>query len=114
MPRRFSSSYADFTAQFDALLNTKRESEEDVAQAVRTIIDDVRARGDAALIDLTARFDRVTVTADTLRLPESEIAAAEAKCPKSALAALDVAARRIETYHRKQLPEDARFIDDTG
>jgi histidinol dehydrogenase len=114
MPRRLSSSDADFAAQFEALLHGKRDSEDDVAQAVRAIIDDVRARGDDALVALTARFDKLTLTAETLRLPESEIAAAEAKCSKPALAALDVAARRIESYHRKQLPEDARFTDDTG
>jgi histidinol dehydrogenase len=114
MPRRLSSSDADFSAQFDALLHAKREGEEDVAQAVRTIIDDVRARGDAALIELTARFDKLALTPETLRLPQSELTAAEAKCTKPALDALDIAARRIETYHRKQLPEDARFVDDTG
>jgi histidinol dehydrogenase len=114
MPRRLSSSDADFAAQFDALLNAKRESDEDVAAAVREIISDVRTRGDDALVELTARFDKLTLTPETLRLPESEIAGAESKCAKPALAALDVAARRIETYHRKQLPEDSRFTDDTG
>ncbi len=114
MARGFFSSDADFAAQFDALLNAKRESDEDVAQAVRGIIADVRARGDDALVELTARFDKLALTPETLHLPESEIAAAESKCAKPALAALDIAARRIETYHRKQLPEDIRFTDDTG
>jgi histidinol dehydrogenase len=114
MALRLNSRDADFPARFDALLNAKREQDDDVAQAVRGIIADVRGRGDAALLELTASFDKVTLTAKTLALGADEIAAAETKCPKPALAALDVAAKRIESYHRRQLPEDARFKDETG
>jgi len=114
MARRLDSRAPGFAAQFDALLNAKREEEEDVAQAVRAIIADVRARGDAALVELSNRFDRAGLTAATLRLPQADIDAAEAHCEKDALAALDVAANRIETYHRRQLPQDAWFTDEIG
>jgi histidinol dehydrogenase len=114
MARRLDTSAPDFAAQFERLLSGKRETAEDVADAVRAIIADVRARGDAALIELGKRFDRIELTRETLRLTSAELSAAEAQCDAKALAALDVAARRIETYHRKQLPEDARFIDDMG
>lgn len=114
MARRLDARAPGFAAQFDALLNAKREEEEDVAQVVRGIIADVRARGDAALVELTNRFDKTSLTAATLRLPQSEIDVAEAQCGKDALAALDVAAKRIESYHRRQMPEDAWFTDDVG
>ena len=114
MARRLDARAPGFAAQFDALLNAKREEEEDVAQAVRGIIADVRAHGDAALVELTNKFDKAGLTASSLRLPQNEIDAAEAQCGKDALAALDVAARRIETYHRRQIPEDAWFADDVG
>lgn len=114
MARRLDARAPDFAGAFEALLSAKRESGEDVATAVSAIVADVRARGDAALIELAQRFDGVTLTATTLRVSGQEIAAAEARCPKAALAALDVAARRIEAYHRRQLPEDARFTDETG
>ena len=114
MARRLDSRAPGFAAQFDALLNAKREEEEDVAQAVRAIIADVRARGDAALVELSNRFDKAGLTAATLRLPQADIDAAEAHCGKDALAALDVAANRIETYHRRQLPQDAWFTDEIG
>jgi histidinol dehydrogenase len=114
MARRLDASAPDFAAQFDALLNAKREVEEDVAQAVRGIIKDVRARGDAALVELTNKFDKAGVTASTLRLGAAEIDAAEAQCTKAQLDALDVAAGRIETYHRRQLPKDEWFTDATG
>ena len=73
MARRLDARAPGFAAQFDALLNAKREEEEDVAQVVRGIIADVRARGDAALVELTNRFDKTSLTAATLRLPQSEI-----------------------------------------
>jgi len=112
MARRLDARAADFADAFDALLDAKREQDEDVGATVRTIIADVRARGDAALIELTERFDKVRLA--SLRLEESEIDAAEAQCSKEALKALDVAAGRIEAYHRRQLPTDEWFVDDAG
>jgi histidinol dehydrogenase len=114
MARRLDMRAPDFAAQFEALLGAKREIEEDVAVAVRAILADVRARGDAALFELTQRFDRAALTVETLRLSESEIAEAESRCSKEALAALGVAAKRIESYHRRQLPNDEFFEDETG
>ncbi|HUO89872.1 MAG TPA: histidinol dehydrogenase [Rhizomicrobium sp.] len=114
MARRLDARAPDFAAQFDALLDARREAEEDVAQAVRAIIADVRARGDVALIELTNRFDRSEVTPATLRLAQAEIDAAEAQCSRVALDALGVAAERIEAYHRRQLPKDEWFEDSIG
>jgi len=114
MARRLDARASGFSAQFDALLNKKREEDEDVSLVVRGIIADVRARGDAALVELSNKFDQAGLTVATLRLAHSEIDAAQAQCSKDALAALDVAANRIETYHRRQVPEDAWFSDDTG
>ncbi|HEV2561071.1 MAG TPA: histidinol dehydrogenase [Rhizomicrobium sp.] len=112
MARRLDARAPDFAAEFASL--AKRETEADVAASVRAIIADVRARGDAALIELSARFDKVNLTADTLRIGADEIANAERECSKAALDALDVAAKRIEVYHRRQLPKDDSFTDDTG
>jgi len=112
MARRLDARAADFADAFDTLLNSGRETEEDVAATVRTIIADVRARGDEALIELTERFDKVRLA--SLRLEYSEIDAAEAQCSREALKALDVAAGRIEVYHRRQLPKDESFVDEAG
>jgi len=114
MARRLNARAADFEAQFEALLSATRETEQDVAVQVRGILADMRARGDAALLELTQRFDRVTLKADALRVSLEEIDAAEAQCDKAALDALDIAATRIEAYHRRQLPRDISFTDDTG
>src|SRR6201996_2516694 len=114
MARRLNASDASFDADFHKLLFAKREEEEDVAQVVRGIIADVRARGDAALIELTNKFDRAGVTQATLKLSSAEIEAALAQVSKQQMAAIETAATRIEAYHRRQLPADDRFTDDTG
>jgi len=114
MARRLDAGAPGFAGAFDALLNAKREEEEDVAQIVHGIIAEIRARGDDAVLELTNKFDHAGVTAATLRLSRAEIDAAEAKCSKPALDALAIAARRIEDYHRRQIPKDEWFEDATG
>jgi histidinol dehydrogenase len=111
---RLSRSDPDFEARFSALLAAKREVAEDVEAAVRSIVDDVRRRGDAALIDYTARFDRQALTPETLRIAPEAFAAAEAAVPAETMAALKVARDRIEAFHRRQMPEDDRYRDDLG
>jgi histidinol dehydrogenase len=114
MARRLNAGDASFAQDFQNLLFAKREEEEDVAAVVRGIIADVRKRGDAALIELTNKFDRANVTKDTLKVSAGEIDAALGKVSKEQLTAIETAAARIESYHKRQLPEDARFTDDTG
>ena len=114
MARRLDARKPGFESGFAALIGAKRETEEDVALAVREIIADVRARGDAALIELSEKFDHVRLMPDTLKVAAAEIDGAEKSCTKQAREALDLAARRIEAYHRRQLPKDEWFTDDTG
>src|SRR5882757_9361835 len=111
---RLSTASATFEPAFLALLNQARETTETVDHAVSTIIADVRTRGDAALIDLTARFDRLPLTADELKISKEEIAAAVASIPAAQKAALDLAATRIEAFHQAQLPADLKLTDPTG
>jgi histidinol dehydrogenase len=103
-----------FEAAFAALLSQKREVAEDVDAAVAAIIADVRARGDAAVLDLTARFDRMELTADRLAFSAEEIAAEVAKVSPEDRAALELAAARIRAYHERQRPEDARWTEESG
>ncbi len=109
-----STDALDFEAAFVQLLSMKREEAEDVDQAVAAIIADVRARGDAALIDLTARFDRMEVSAEGLAFSEAEIDAEIAKVSPEDRAALELAADRIRAYHARQLPEDQSWTDASG
>ena len=114
MPVRLNSTQADFADAFAALLATKREISEDVDATVRDIISAVIERGDEALIDYTARFDRLTLTPDTLRIGADEIEAAREQCDPKAVAALELAAGRIRAYHERQKPVDLAFTDALG
>jgi histidinol dehydrogenase len=114
MPMFLNISDADFEARFAALLGMKREEAEDVDQAVAAIIADVRARGDWAVIDLTTKFDRMTLTADRLAFSAEEISDECAKVSDEDRAALELAATRIRAYHQRQLPEDVMWREDSG
>jgi histidinol dehydrogenase len=111
---RLDQAHDDFEARFTALLSAKRETADDVETAVRAIIRDVRATGDDALFGYTAKFDRVTLTADRLAVSPAEFAAAEAAVAPAARAALILARDRIEAFHRRQLPADDRYTDPLG
>src|SRR3954454_19256888 len=114
MPIRLDSRSADFEARFDAFLATKREAAADIEAATRAIVDDVAARGDAALLEATRKFDRLELDAAGLRVSAAEIDAAVKACDAETLAALQFARDRIESFHRKQLPKDEHFIDALG
>ena len=111
---RLSTADPAFPARFEALLGMARETTEAVDAAVAAILADLRARGDAALIAATARFDRLTLTPETLRVTADEIARAVAAIPAKLAAALDLAAGRIEAFHRAQLPTDLATTDAAG
>jgi histidinol dehydrogenase len=114
MPIRLDARAADFNRQFRAFLLTKREASADVEAAVRSIIADVMARGDRALVDLTRTYDRIDLDRIGLRVRADEIAAAAAACDRGALDALKLARDRITAYHQRQKPTDDRFADALG
>ena len=114
MARRLDATAAGFDGDFAAFVAAKRTRQEDVDAVVAAIIAAVRDRGDAALIDYTARFDRLDLTPQTIRLSAEEITAGAARCPAETQDALETAARRIEAYHRRQLPEALDYRDADG
>ncbi|WYK03728.1 histidinol dehydrogenase [Cereibacter sphaeroides f. sp. denitrificans] len=114
MPQFLDTRRSGFEAAFTALLGMKREDSPDVDAVVAGIIADVRARGDAAVIELTARFDRLELTPERLAFSEAEIEAEIAKVSAEDRAALELAAERIRAYHARQMPEDARWTDAAG
>ena len=114
MPVYLSTSAPEFKDGFDALLTAKREDAPDVDDAVATIIADVRARGDNAVLELTARFDRLDLTATTMAFSAAEIEEECAKVGPHDRAALELAAERIRAYHDRQMPQDERWTDPQG
>ncbi|MGL4729699.1 MAG: histidinol dehydrogenase, partial [Bosea sp. (in: a-proteobacteria)] len=114
MAFRFDTRDDDFPSAFAHLLAMRREVPEDVDKVVAAIIEDVRARGDMAVIDYTQRFDRLSLTPETLRVSADEIASAVKACPPAALAALRFAHARIMAFHERQKPADWRGTDASG
>jgi histidinol dehydrogenase len=114
MPLRLDSRDPGFEDAFKAFLGAKRETEADVNDVVTAILADVRARGDAAVLDYTKRFDRFDLTAETMAITPAEVDAARGQCTTDTLSALATAAGRIRAFHEKQLPEDLDFTDAAG
>ena len=114
MPHLLDSAGTDFEARFSAFLGLKRETSADVEAAVRAIIDDVRARGDAALARLTLQFDRLDLDATPMRVGTDEIEAAVARIDAETLDALTLARDRIRSHHARQMPKDDIYTDALG
>ncbi|AAW60763.1 histidinol dehydrogenase [Gluconobacter oxydans] len=112
--KRLDTSAAGFSEDFATLLAARGSDERSVAEPVRAILADVRSRGDEALCDYTARFDRLTLPAEKLRISAEEIASEAARVPADLMDALRTAARRIETFHAAQMPKDLDFTDEDG
>lgn len=114
MPQFLDTTDQDFEQTFQSLLSAKREDSPDVDAVVAGIIADVRARGDAAVLELTKQFDRLEIDAAGMRFSEAEIDLACASVSETDRAALNLAAERIKAYHERQLPEDAMWQDQAG
>jgi histidinol dehydrogenase len=105
---------ADFDTQFAKLLTMKREDSPDVDAIVAGIIADVQTRGDAAVIELTSKFDRMDLTPETMAFSQAEMDAAIAKVPGHERDALEMAAERIRAYHERQMPQDETWEGPHG
>lgn len=115
MVLRLSNLSMDFQERFAALLAGKREASEDVDMIVRGILDDVRVNGDAAVLDYTARFDRLKASSMAeLKVSAEEIEEALRQVPGETLEALKLAHDRIYAHHVRQMPSDDRYVDPIG
>lgn len=112
---RLTTSDPGFAEAFEHLVSDRRESGGDVARDVAAILEDVRARGDAALAELTERFDGHTLAKDEdWRIAPEACRQAFDDLNPELRAALELAAARIRAYHTAQLPEDRDYEDDAG
>jgi histidinol dehydrogenase len=112
--RRFRSSDPGFEAAFTALSENAREGAAEVDAVAAEIVAEVQRDGDKALLSLTERLDRHSLTADQLAVTPGEVDDAIARCDPSVLAALQTAAERIRIYHARQMPEDVQWTDEAG
>jgi histidinol dehydrogenase len=110
-----STSQADFETKFARLVDARREADSNVAGQVSTILNTVKMRGDAALVEYTQRFDGYALASDAdWQIPLDDCARAYAELPADLREALDLAATRIRAYHAAQLPADRDYMDEAG
>ncbi len=114
MATRLNQASPDFENQFNQFLLRKREMQVDVAATVREILDNVRSRGDAALLEYTHKFDRMSLGENDLRISENEIISAANSVDSDTMEALKLASDRIAAHHKRQLPVDERYTDPIG
>ena len=112
---RLDSRDPDFDPALAALLAFEAEQDESIERAVADILRDVRRRGDAALLEYTARFDRVPAqSVAELEIPRAESQAALASLPAAQRNALEAAADRVRAYHERQRAESWSYTDPDG
>ncbi|MBU0726253.1 MAG: histidinol dehydrogenase [Alphaproteobacteria bacterium] len=114
MPRRLTITEPGFAQDFAAFLAENRDNGVDVTGVVSDIVKRVRAEGDAAVLEYTQKFDRLTLTPWTMHIPAAEVDAAFAACDAAHIEALKIAAGRIESFHQRQLPEGFAYTDAQG
>ncbi len=115
MMHMLDSRQPGFDAALRQLLAFETAQDPAVDAAVADIIASVQSRGDAALIDYTARFDRLSVTdASQLELSQAELDAALHRLPAATRAALEAAAERVRRYHERQLMQSWSYVEEDG
>jgi histidinol dehydrogenase len=113
-PRVLKSQAPEFKKFLAAILARRGSDSAGIDAAVSEIIADVRKRGDRALIDLTARFDRVKLTSKTLRVTPAERQSAINRIPPEDRRALELAAERIAEFHRRTMEKSFIYRDKAG
>jgi histidinol dehydrogenase len=113
--RRLSTAQRDFEAQFSGLLAFETAQDPKVDADVAAILADVKARGDAAVLEYSRRYDRLdAASVSSLEVPRADLERARRRIPKSTRSALETAARRVRAYHRKQIATSWRYREPDG
>lgn len=108
------STDTDFESRLATLLSDRSAVETSVSTPVRDIIATIREQGDTALCDYTARFDRLSLAPGGLAITADEIAREADKVDADLMEALNLAAARIEAFHRAQMPSNLAYQDEAG
>ncbi|PCI83971.1 MAG: histidinol dehydrogenase [Hyphomicrobiales bacterium] len=104
----------EFNQKFEKLIAEKKENSHDVNAVVTDVLQQVKTRGDEALVEYCAKFDRLNITAQEFRVSQKRIDAAVDECDPKVIEALKLAHRRIEDYHERQTPKDDLYEDEQG
>lgn len=112
--RRFNFSDPGFATAFKAFLDERRGSPADVDASARDVLEAVKTHGIEAVLDFSRKFDKVELTAETIRVTPEEIEQGWADTPVDVREAIAFAAARIRAYHSRQRPADQAWTDEAG
>ena len=113
--RRLSANAEGFREELDRLLAWETVSNDDVNQIVKEVVDNVRQKGDAALLEYTARFDRLQLSQGSeLEIPKVRLKAALESIPAAQREALQISADRVRAYHQRQVQESWSYEEADG
>lgn len=114
MPLLLNWNDAEFDTKFNALIAEKKENSHDVNAVVADILQQVKTRGDAALVEYCAKFDRLDIQPEQFLISQERIDAAIDECDPKTIEALKLAHQRIADYHARQTPKDDLYEDEQG
>ena len=114
MTLRLNTNDTNFTSDFNKLINDDRSTSKDVTDVVATILDSIKINGDQALLELTNKYDSNNFNLDDLQLSKIEIEKFETEASDSIKKSIELAAKRVNDYHKRQMPNDQLFTDETG
>ena len=113
--KRLNTQDAGFDAELKALLAFETAQDDNIDQVVANILNDVKARGDAAVLEYTNRFDKTNAASlPALEIPQAELHAALNGLPAAQREALQAAAERVRSYHEKQVMQSWQYTEADG
>jgi len=114
MPTIINTTDNKFLEQFGELLNNDRNVSGDLQETVKNILQDVKTHGDESVIKYTNQFDKNSLSIEDIIVSEDETNNLIQDMSQELCEAIDLAHTRITEYHKKQIPEDLSYIDNTG
>ena len=109
---KFSSD--NFFGQLDDAIKVDSETTPELVSTVTNIIKNIRANKDAALFEYAKKFDRFDANSANIRVTKEEMDIAHDKCDRKLYDALELAFKRVRSYHERQVPVNEKYDDDAG
>ena len=114
MTLRLNTADQSFIGSFKKLIDNDRNTSQDVSKIVTSILERIKYDGDKALIELTNKYDFNALTLEQLKLSEENINELDSICEEDIKKSMEIASKRITEYHKRQLPADQLYKDETG
>ncbi len=114
MTLRLNTVDQNFNESFNKLIENDRNTSQDVSKIVASILEKIKCDGDKALIELTNKYDANSLKLEQINLSEENINDLDSRCEVDIKKSMEIASKRITEYHKRQLPTDQLYTDETG